>query len=264
MARQPPTDVARPPACGSQQPDDEARSPACVTQQPILPMARQPPTDVARPPACVAQQPDDEARSPALVHQIELFHDHLTALRRGSPQPATDAEDEAPAVDPGAPADDDWKMYEVGIYRDGNWWDREEGILDARIMFVNRNENANEGTKLEKAYRRCRWILARHACEFKVGMARQLGVRWRLYQDGMYKWKPTHLFIVTDARGRAAVGYAEAALIRMIMDCGDYDDSDNINLRNNDKGGSGPRLPEHEFSAYYLYLATKAAVEPQA
>ena len=80
----------------------------------------------------------------------------------------------------------------------------------------------------------------------------------------MYKWKPTHLFIVTDARGRAAVGYAEAALIRMIIDCGDYDDSDNINLRHNDKGGSGPRLPEHEFSAYYLYLATKAAVEPPA
>ena len=185
-------------------------------------MARHPPTEIARPPACVAQQPDDKAHA----YQVQSFHEHITALRRGNPPPATDAEDEAPAVDPGAPADDDWKIYEVGIYRDGNWWDREEGILDARIMFVNRKDNANEGTKLEKAYRRCRWILARHACEFKVGMARQLGVRWRLYQDGMYKWKPTHLFIVTDARGRAAVGYAEAALIRMIIDCGDYDDSD--------------------------------------
>ena len=259
----PPTDGARPPACGSQQPGDEARSPACVAQQQILPMARQPPTDVARPPACVAQQPGDEARSWYHDAQFQFFHNHFTALPRGSP--ATDAEDEAPAVDPGAPADDDWKMYEIRFYRDGNWWNGEEGILDARIKFVDRKDNnANEGTTLEKAYRRCRWILARHACEFKVGMARQLGVRWRYYQDGMYKWKPTHLFIVMDVRGRAAVGMAEAALIRMLLDSGDYDDSDNINLRNNDKGGSGPRLPEHEFSAYYLYLATKAAVEPQA
>ena len=258
----PPTDGARPPACGSQQPGDEARSPACVAQQQILPMASQPPTDFARPPACVAQQPGDEARSWYDDAQMQFFHNHLTALRRGSP--ATDAEDEAPAVDPGAPADDDWKMYEVGIYRDGNWWDREEGILDARIMFVNRKDNANEGTKLEKAYRRCRWILARHACEFKVGMARQLGVRWRYYQDGMYKWKPTHLFIVMDVRGRAAVGMAEAALIRMMLDSGDYDDSDNINFRHGDKGGSGPRPPEHEFSVYYVYLATKSAVEPPA
>ena len=230
MARQPPTDGARPPACGPQQPGDETRSP---------------PTEIARPPACVAQQ------------QIQFFHEH--------PPPATDAEDEAPAVDPGAPADDDWKMYEVRFYRDGNWWNGEEGILDARIKFVKRNDdNANEGTKLEKAYRRCRWILARHACEFKVGMTRQLGVRWRLYQDGMYKWKPTHLFIVMDVRGRAAVGMAEAALIRMMLDSGDYDDSDNINFRHDDKGGSGPRPPEHEYSVYYVYLATKSAVEPPA
>ena len=42
-------------------------------------------------------------------------------------------------------------------------------------------------------------------------------------------------------RGREAVGWAEAGLIALLHECGDVDVSLNINHRNNDKGGSGPR-----------------------
>ena len=63
-----------------------------------------------------------------------------------------------------------------------------------------------------------------------------------------------------DVYGRTAVGYAEAALIRMMRDCDLYDDGYNINHRTGDKGGSGPRRIEHEFDTYFVYLAVKAEV----
>ena len=57
-------------------------------------------------------------------------------------------------------------------------------------------------------------------------------------------------------RGRDAVGFAEAGLIGMLHACGDYDDRLNINHRNNDKGGSGPRHDCELDDWFYVYLAT--------
>ena len=48
----------------------------------------------------------------------------------------------------------------------------------------------------------------------------------------------------------------------MLWDSDFYDDMHNINRRNNDKGGSGARGPEHEHAVYFVYLAVKADVAP--
>ena len=123
---------------------------------------------------------------------------------------------------------------------------------------------ASEGKKLRTAFRVCQRILIPHPCEFKVGMARSVATRWRYYLEDTDKWQPTHLWIVLKTGGRAAVGFAEAALIDMLAN--DLDErvprTLNINLRNGDLGGTGPRLLEHFFSTYYLYLAVKADEVP--
>ena len=159
-------------------------------------------------------------------------------------------------------ASDDWRDFEVRIYRAGDWWNGASGIIDARVIHFTKNSNACEGAKLDVAFNRCTWALRRHACEFKVGIARLLGARWQMYQASTDKWQPTHLIILLEVPGRTAAGYAEAALIRMLWDSDLYDDMHNINYRNNDKGGTGPRQPEHEHAVYFVYLAVKADVDP--
>ena len=99
------------------------------------------------------------------------------------------------------------------------------GIIDARVLFYIENQNLSEGGKLELAVRRCNWALGRHACEFKVGIARELGVRFQMYRNSPDRWQPTHLFILLEVVGRTAAGYAEAALIRTLWDRDLHDDN---------------------------------------
>ena len=87
-------------------------------------------------------------------------------------------------------------------------------------------------------------------------MARTLGSRWELYQASPDRWTPTHVFIVLHVRGRDAVGFAEAGLIGMLKECGEFDDQLNVNYRNNDKGGGGPRHERELDDWFYVYLAT--------
>ena len=79
------------------------------------------------------------------------------------------------------------------------------------------------------------------------------GIIWRLQTSGSQ-----HIC------GREGVGFAEAALINMLANDPDerVPQTLNINLRNGDLGGTGPRLLEHFFSTYYLYLAVKADAVP--
>ena len=157
-------------------------------------------------------------------------------------------------------ASGDWRAFKVCMHRTTDWWNGASGIIDARVIHFQKNPTACEGTKLEVAFNRCTWALRRHECEFKIGIARLLGSRWQMYQESTDKWQPTHLFILLEVRGREAAGYVEAALIRMMWDSDKYDDMHNINYRNNDKGGAGPRQPEHEHAVYCVYLAVKADV----
>ena len=59
-------------------------------------------------------------------------------------------------------------------------------------------------------------------------------------------------------RGRDAVGFAEAGLIGMLHACDEYDVDLNVNARNNDKGGSGPRHECELDDWFWVYLATKS------
>ena len=86
-------------------------------------------------------------------------------------------------------------------------------------MAVHRYTRASEGTKLRNAVSAAERILRLHLCEFKFGMARLLGQRWLMYQDSdSDKWRPTHLFLLTEVCGREATGYMEAALIVQFID----------------------------------------------
>lgn len=194
------------------------------------------------------------ARPPAYVSQSDAAHHADVA-----PDVATLSN-----VCPREPlaASDDWRGFKVCINRTADWWNGARGIIDARVIHYKKNSNLSEGTHLEVAFARCNWALRRHECEFKVGIARLLGVRWQMYQESTDKWQPSHLIILLDVQGRSAAGYAEAALIRMLWDSDLYDDVHNINYRNNDKGGTGPRQPEHEHAVYFVYLAVKADVDP--
>ena len=149
----------------------------------------------------------------------------------------------------------DWRPFRVHVHRDKQWWTWDHGIIDLRALFHTK-DTALAGTQLSVGFTACRWVLRRCVCEFKVGMARRLGARWELYQSTPETWTPTHLFIVLHVRGREAVGWSEAGLIALLRACGDYDDSLNINHRNNDKGGSGPRHDCELDDWFYVYLAT--------
>ena len=160
-------------------------------------------------------------------------------------------------IDPIVDYRDDWKPYRVCLYKNKRWWEWDHGIIDVRPLFPARS-TASAGTQLGVGYDACRWVLRRHACEFKVGMARMLGSRWGLYRSSPDKWTPSHLFIVMHVRGRDAVGFAEAGLIGMLHACDDYDVDLNVNARNNDKGGSGPRHECELDDWFWVYLATKS------
>ena len=194
------------------------------------------------------------ARPPAYVSQSDAAHHADVA-----PYDAT-LSNVCPIEAP--TSSDDWREFQVYLNRCTDWWNGASGIIDARVIHYKKNSKVCEGTNLEAAFKRCAWALRRHTCEFKVGIARLLGTRWQMYQACTDKWQPSHLLILLEVPGRAAAGYAEAALIRTMWDSDLYDDMHNINYRNGDKGGTGPRQLEHEHAVYFVYLAVKADVDP--
>jgi len=160
-------------------------------------------------------------------------------------------------IDPIVDYQDDWRSYRVALLKDMCWWQWNNGIIDLRPLFRAKS-SATAGTQLGLGFDACELVLRRHACEFKVGMARLLGSRWELYQSSPATWTPSHLFIVMHVRGRDAVGFAEAGLIGMLHACGDYDNGLNVNHLNNDRGGSGPRHECELDDWFWVYLATKS------
>jgi hypothetical protein len=159
-------------------------------------------------------------------------------------------------IDPNADYTEEWRLYRVNLDKNKRWWEWDSGIIDLRALFPTRS-TALAGTQLNVGFEACGWVLRRHACEFKIGMARTLGSRWELYRSSSDTWTPSHLFIVLHVRGRDAVGFAEAGLIGMLYACGEYDDGLNINRRNNDRGGSGPRHECELDDWFWVYLATR-------
>ena len=178
----------------------------------------------------------------------------INAVRHGLPAPIADSSDSDPRS---KYRSEDWRQFRVPLFRDRNWWTWEHGIIDLRVMYT-MSERAAEGTRLREAVKGCRWVIKRHPCEFKIGMARELGVRWSQYlENAEDKWCPTHLFLLAEVRGREAVGYLESALIALVADL-DVDEELNRNLQTRDRGGTGPRPPELLDHQYYVYLAVKA------
>ena len=151
-------------------------------------------------------------------------------------------------------AEQDWYPFRVQMRT--YWAECASGIIDARMYWLDK-PRAAEGKQLQNAYKRCCTIIKRHSCEFKVGMARSLADRWRLYDEEVHKWQPSHMFIILKTRGREAVGFLEASLIALLQLNDRLHESRNINLRNNDLGGTGPRIAEQLNDIYYVYLAVR-------
>ena len=187
-------------------------------------------------------------RTPATTVVIDLPPLVASAPHEDNPEP-----DDRPK--------DDWKQYEVAMYRDNAWWTWRSGIVDTRYHLQSKiTAKSSEGVRLHAALEACKWILNRHECEFKIGMARFLGLRWERYRSSD-RWQPTHLFLLLQVDGREAVGYAESALIVM-MDQLECYQKYNINRRSSDKGGTGPRLEGTLHDIYFVYLAVKAGSHP--
>ena len=149
---------------------------------------------------------------------------------------------------------DDWRAIETFTFKDVNWWECHEGIFDSRIRFP--CDRSSEGAKLLKAFACCKSVLRQHPCEYKIGMARSLGIRWKMYMNSN-EWRPTHLWLLLEVKGREAVGYAEAALIAMLKS--EFPLEQSINWRSRDNGGTGPRRTADCFGDhYFVYRACKA------
>ena len=153
---------------------------------------------------------------------------------------------------------DDWGLYQVHLRTNHcGWWEVPHGIFDMRAAFRT-DDTAAEGTKLNAAFKACMWVLRKHGCQFKIGLASMLGDRWRLYRESSHKWQPTHMFILMVVCGREAAGFAEAGLIAMLRSC-DFDVNLNINSKTCDRGGTGPRPEERKHMPHCIYLACRAA-----
>ena len=71
------------------------------------------------------------------------------------------------------------------------------------------------------------------------------------------EWRPTHLWLLLEVKGREAVGYAEAALIAMLKR--EFPLEQSINWRHRDSGETGPRREDDGYGDnYFVYLACKA------
>ena len=70
------------------------------------------------------------------------------------------------------------------------------------------------------------------------------------------EWRPTHLWLLLEVKGREAVGYAEAALIAMLKS--EFPLEQSINWRNRDSGGTGHPGNDDYGDDYFVYLACKA------
>ena len=138
------------------------------------------------------------------------------------------------------------------------WWLQRPGIIDAP---KERQSAKSEGKTFRVALSDIRWTLSTRTCEFKVGFATYLGNRWELYQQNDGKWTPRYLFMLCTVPDRVSAGFLEAGLIAAIesfdLDHGRL----NINWRNNDKGGTGPRKSETSCIPHYIYLAVRPCGE---
>ena len=163
----------------------------------------------------------------------------------------------------GLTQDQDWRQYQSHLKRDMKWWLQQPGIIDAasRRSFKARPSATSEGKQFRVALSDIRWALSTRTCEFKVGFATYLGNRWALYQQDDCKWTPCYLFLLCTVPDRVSAGFLEAGLIAAVESFDIDHDRLNVNWRNNDRGGTGPRKSETACIPHYIYLAVRPCGE---
>ena len=199
-------------------------------------------------------------RVPTPLHLLPQPGRLVSTAGRRERSPGLTTDDAADGCDDLKDADsvdggDNWKDFEVRLNAYYPWPALPNGIFDLRIGFLMRT---SEGLKLRQAYLACMRFLRLREAYFKIGMASNLGTRWLMYRQPGNKWTPSHLGILMDIEGRVAAGMAESALIAMISNT-DMPALYNINWKNGDKGGTGPRPEDSMYSTYYIYVAVEAA-----
>ena len=149
---------------------------------------------------------------------------------------------------------DDWRAIETFTFKDVPWWETAEGIIDSRIAFP--CKRSSQGHKLQTAVACCKSVLRHHTCQYKIGIARSLGIRWKMYMESKAEWRPTHLWLLLEVEGKEAVGYAEAALIAILKK--EFPLEQCVNWHHRDLGGTGHHGKDEYGSDYFVYLACKA------
>ena len=87
-------------------------------------------------------------------------------------------------------------------------------------------------------------------CEYKIGLCKNIAVRWQYYIDDDSKFVPHVLFLLAGLEARVGAAMLESALIAWFED-----DEWCRNTRKHDVGGSGPIRKETMFTEHYVYLA---------
>ena len=106
----------------------------------------------------------------------------------------------------------------------------------------------SEGTVLRHAVEQM-VAIRRVRCKLKVGLCRQLSVRWTFYQvdASLGEWTPLMMFVVATCDGRGTAGMLEPALI---LELERTDPDSSVNLSRCDIGGAGPRPLEFRYGPH--------------
>lgn len=98
--------------------------------------------------------------------------------------------------------------------------------------------------------------IRRVRCELKVGLCRQLSVRWTFYQVDVSPgdWTPLMMFVVATCDGRDGAAMLESALI---LELERTDPDSSVNLSRCDLGGTGPRPLEFRYEPHHVYVVAR-------
>ena len=220
-------------------------------------------------PPPVTVQPPTPAVVPA-VHRA-AHADPTVAPFAPMQQPGLNTPDVAePIAEPlqnagGSTRFEDWRTYEVrASFRQGeDFFNLPPGIINMELRHCVRElrrPSRCEGRIYRLALADINWILRRGTCEFKIGLAQFLGSRWLQYQEDENTWTPHWLCKLCATPDRVSAGFMESGLI-FATECLDIDHPRfNINYRNKDRGGTGPRSEVTMRYPHYIYLAVKPCI----
>lgn len=166
------------------------------------------------------------------------------------PESSSDSTEKDSDSDVSEGEEDPWQQYKISPnIRPWPTWG--SGVADVREYRSDR-KRSSEGRILRHSMNQLDRI-AKRASYFKVGLARNLSMRWEYYMmTSPGKWKPSVMFVVSTLPHRSGAAMQEAPFIQYAEAYGEK----SINLHRRDLGGEGPR--HSESVPYHVYIVASS------